>query len=352
MKPSLLALSSVLAAGLPPLAYAQTAPGQVPAIASAQAAASAPGGQAAARAEAATGSPAPSDAPAMPAAPAQRASAPLEHMPPPLNLVSPPASLNAKEKRGAKLSRQWRDRADMPQPGEDGVVRFLFGSAMPTVVCAPLQVCDLGLQPGEIVNSINVGDSVRWKITPAVSGEAIGDGRTTHLIIKPADAGLVSSMSVATNRRTYAIKLVSTQKDWMPLIAFSYPDDAQRQWAAYRQQAAFGSAATTLPTGENVANLDFNFRLSGDTPSWQPVRVYTDGAKTYIQFPPSVANASAPVLVGLADDGGWFSDETTQMVNYRMQGDRYVVDRVLDRAALISGVGEDQTQVLITRGER
>jgi type IV secretion system protein TrbG len=37
------------------------------------------------------------------------------------------------------------------------------------------------------------------------------------------------------------------------------------------------------------------------------------------------------------------------MVNYRMLGNRYVVDRVLDRAELISGVGSGQTRVVITR---
>jgi type IV secretion system protein VirB9 len=37
------------------------------------------------------------------------------------------------------------------------------------------------------------------------------------------------------------------------------------------------------------------------------------------------------------------------MVNYRMQGDRYIVDRVLDHAELVSGVGSSQTRVVITR---
>ena len=97
----------------------------------------------------------------------------------------------------------------------------------------------------------------------------------THLIIKPADAGLVSSLVIETDRRTYAIKLVSTQHEWMPLVAFNYPDDMQRQWSAYQQTVAFGAAASRLPTGENVANLDFGFRLSGDDPRWRPLRVYT-----------------------------------------------------------------------------
>jgi len=267
--------------------------------------------------------------------------------PPPINLLSPSAPLNAKEKRAVALARSWKNRAEMPQRGENGVVRFLYGATLPTVVCAPLQVCDLALQPGEIVNNINVGDKIRWLISPAVSGSP--EALVTHLIIKPTDAGLVSSLLIETNRRTYAIKLVSTRHEWMPLIAFNYPDDVQRQWSAYRQTIAFGAAASTLPNGGNIANLDFGFRLSGDHPGWRPLRVYTDGSKTYIEFPRSIGSDTAPALVALDNDGGWFSSPTEQMVNYRMQGDRYIVDRVLDRAELVSGVGSGQTRVIITR---
>lgn len=82
---------------------------------------------------------------------------------------------------------------------------------------------------------------------------------------------------------------------------------------------AFGAAASSLPTGENVANLHFGFRLSGEDPSWRPLRVYTDGVKTYIQFPRTLSSGTAPALVALDNDGGWFSSPSEQMVNYRMQ---------------------------------
>ncbi|MBO0738924.1 MAG: P-type conjugative transfer protein TrbG, partial [Alphaproteobacteria bacterium] len=268
-------------------------------------------------------------------------------MPPPVQLISPSAPLDAKARQAVSLSRNWRNRSEMPQRGEDGVVRYLFGATLPTIVCAPLQICNLALQPGEVVHDVQVGDSVRWKISPSISGG--GSEQTVHLIIKPVDAGLVSSLNVATNRRTYAIKLVSTRRDWMPLVAFNYPDDMQNQWSAYRQTVAFGAAANTLPTGENVANLDFGFQVSGDSPTWKPLRVYTDGAKTYIEFPRSISFTSAPTLVALDNSGGWFSSGNQQVVNYRMLGTRYVVDRVLDRAELVSGVGDDQSRVIITR---
>jgi type IV secretion system protein VirB9 len=36
------------------------------------------------------------------------------------------------------------------------------------------------------------------------------------------------------------------------------------------------------------------------------------------------------------------------MINYRLVGDRFEVDSVLDHAALITGVGDDQERVDIT----
>ena len=331
-------VAAALAAGLPGLALAQ--PVAVPAIATATAAA----GVAIAAPAGGPGA-APGTAPFAGQTPT--GPAPLTAPPPPVRLLSPSAPLNAKEQQGVRLAQAWKNRSEMPQPGEDGVVRFLYGSTLPTVVCAPLQVCDLALQPGEIVNNVNVGDKVRWNVSPGVSGSA--EGRVTHLVMKPADAGLVSSLLIQTNRRTYAIKLVSTQQEWMPLVAFNYPDDMQRQWSAYQRTTAFSSASSAPAGGINAANLDFGYRVTGDNPGWRPLRVYTDGTKTYIQFPRTMSAGTAPALVALDNDGSWFSSPTEQMVNYRILGDRYVVDRVLDRAELIAGVGGSQSRVVITR---
>jgi len=335
------AAGAALLLGLPALAQAEP-PVQVPAIARTDAAAAASASVSAPASHTTAG------AASTPAAASKTvvAVAPAA-MPPPIRLVSPSARLNAKERHAVSLARRWASRAEMPQRGAGGVIRYLYGATLPSIVCAPLQVCDLALQPGEIVNNVNLGDKVRWNVAPAVSGSP--QGQITHLIIKPADAGLISSMTIETNRRTYAVKLVSMQHEWMPLIAFNYPDDTQRQWSAYRENVAFRPTASDPRAGANAANLDFGFRISGDNPRWRPLRVYTDGVKTYIQFPHSLRFGSAPALVGLARDGSWFSDPTEEMVNYRIVGDRYVVDQLLDRAELVSGVGRGQTRVLITR---
>jgi type IV secretion system protein VirB9 len=128
------------------------------------------------------------------------------------------------------------------------------------------------------------------------------------VIIKPTDAGLTTNIFIATDRRTYSIKLTSTQRAWIPVLSFDYPDEVNAEWDAYRQKHAEQVQATTLPTGQNLANLDFGFEIHGDHPRWTPQRVYSDGVKTYIQFPSaSFAGSEAPALVALAHDGGLFS---------------------------------------------
>ncbi|MGD9664369.1 MAG: TrbG/VirB9 family P-type conjugative transfer protein, partial [Novosphingobium sp.] len=167
--------------------------------------------------------------------------APVRHMReadlPPVNMVSPNrVYLDAKEAHGVRLAEQWKTNPDKPRRGEDGSVKYLYGATMPTLVCTPLEVCAIQLQAGEVVNDVHAGDTARWRITPATSGA--GTGATTLVIVKPTDAGLTTNLFISTDRRTYSIQLKSTQKSWIPVLSFDYPDDMQREWASFRQQQA------------------------------------------------------------------------------------------------------------------
>lgn len=268
--------------------------------------------------------------------------------PPPVNLLSGrQARLNPKEERAVRLSEEWKQRPDLPTRGHEGAVVFTFGATLPTVVCAPLYPCNLLLQPGEVVQQVDLGDAVRWKVTPSIYGT--GSQATTALVIKPTDSGLESALTISTDRRLYTVKLLSRLRDWMPKVAFAYPEDVHQAWADYHAAQARTREATVLSDGRNIEALDFGFRLSGDSPSWRPIRVYTDGRKTYIQFPREMAFDEAPALVTFSSEGSLFSSPSPQLVNYRRQKDRYVVDKVLRRAALITGVGDQQTKVEIQR---
>jgi type IV secretion system protein VirB9 len=258
--------------------------------------------------------------------------------------------LTKQEKDAIAIAQRWRNSSGTgmaPVAGADGTIRFLFGAQQPGIVCAVLQVCDVELQAGEVVNSIHLGDTARWIVEPAITGG--GATEVQHLIIKPMDVGLETSLIVTTNRRTYHIRLRSHRTEFMPRIAFTYTEDAVAKWDAIKTREAKEKQERTIPqTNEYLGDLSFAYDVSGSA-SWKPVRVYNNGTKTIIQMPGAMAQTEAPTLLVVRKDGGLFTDAETVMVNYRIQGDRYIVDTVFDKAILIAGVGSGQDRVTITR---
>lgn len=261
-----------------------------------------------------------------------------------------PVSLNPKEQRALEIAREWKNNPDKPRRSADGGVIYLYGATLPTLITTPLQVSAIHLQPGEEVNDVHAGDATRWRITPSMIGS--GSTAITVVMVKPTESGLITNLIINTNRRSYTLKLMATRHEWVSYVAFDYPDDQARAWANFRSKQGKAENAATLPTGQNVANLDFGYQLTGDNPKWKPQRVYNDGVKTYIQFPSAQFSDEAPILVTIGKGKSLWSGPTEKLVNYRLIGDAYVVDQVIEEAALISGVGSGQTKVSIARGKR
>lgn len=250
--------------------------------------------------------------------------------------LSSAQDMSANEAKGTSISSKWRRSTGLVTKGADGKVVFLYGEVQPSIVCSPLQVCDVELQAGEVVRDVLVGDTVRWKVEPATSG-AVG-GQSVHLVVKPSEPDLVSSMVVTTSRRTYHIQLKSHQTQYMARIGFEYPEDVSQKLADINARME----ARTIPgAGLPAENLNFGYRTSGRA-RWKPTRVYSDGTKTYIQFPFSFGGQDAPVLFVVS--GG-----QNRIVNYRVKDTMMIVDYMLDRAVLVSGVGWKQEKITISR---
>jgi len=260
--------------------------------------------------------------------------------------------LTAQEKAGLAISRQWiasTSASVKPVPGPDGTIRFLFGQSQPSIVCAVMQVCDVELQPGEQVSSVNLGDAVRWLVEPALSGS--GADAIQHLVIKPLDVGLETSLMVTTDRRTYHLRLRSHRTEYMPRVAFSYSESVDAKWAAVKKKVAAEQsrrAATGGSKKEYLGDLDFGYRVSGNAP-FKPTRVYNDGVKTIIEMPSTFSQGEAPTLLVVRKSGSVFKKDDEVMVNYRLQDGRYVVDTLFDKAVLIAGVGIGQRKITIER---
>jgi type IV secretory pathway VirB9-like protein len=74
----------------------------------------------------------------------------------------------------------------------------------------------------------------------------------------------------------------------------------------------------------------------GRAPAWMPERVFDDGHKTYIQFAPDLGTTEAPPLFVIGEN------KQAELVNYRVQGRYYVVDRLITAAELRLGTKEQQ----------
>ena len=246
-----------------------------------------------------------------------------------------------------RVSEQWMSSKNAPAAGPDGKVLYSYGAGLPTVVCAPLRVCIIELQSGEkIVGEPQIGDSVRWNLAPALYGK--GDDATSVIVLKPQMAGLDTNLLITTDRRAYYLRLISKPEEYVARVAFAYPDVDERKWQVHlAQQREVEMQANRnrelTPAAVAVGSLCFDYSMKGGDENLRPIRVFDDGAKTYIQMPPGVQNRQAPALVVVGADG------KGEMVNYRVKDQLYVVDRLIDRAQLILGAGKKAQKVEITR---
>jgi type IV secretion system protein TrbG len=279
--------------------------------------------------------------------------------------------LDDEERAGVEVTNAWRQKSYesmVSQAGTTGSVLFRYGESYPAVVCAILQVTDIELEPGEVVTALNVGDTTRWSVESAVSGS--GNEQVQHLIVKPRDIGLNTSLVVTTDRRTYHLVLVSDHTEFMHSVRFVYSDQhesvagatpAGTPVAAPSPAPTPRPAAPRHPDGEAkkvafvkgdpapVDDTDDGYVVTGRA-DWKPVSVYSRDGKTYIEMPESVRHKEAPVLFEETKKG-WFHHEKI-LVNYRVLGRWLVADTVMDQAILISGVGSSQKKVVIKHSQQ
>jgi type IV secretion system protein VirB9 len=214
--------------------------------------------------------------------------------------------------------------------------------ALYQVYAAPGQITDIALAAGEqLVGSgpVAAGDTVRWVIGDTESGT--GPTKRMHILLKPTRADLVTNLVINTDRRTYHLELRSTEKTYMASVSWAY---AQDQLIALRRQNAAADAAAPVATGVDINALNFRYRIEGDNPAWRPLRAFDDGRQVFIAVPNGIGQGEMPPLWVIGPEGG------AELVNYRIQGNHMIVDRLFAAAELRLG-GEQQKKVRIIRSD-
>ncbi|HEX4693644.1 P-type conjugative transfer protein TrbG [Sphingomonas sp.] len=262
----------------------------------------------------------------------------------PILIAAPPADAASREHRvrAAASAVAAANRAGTREPtspsfiNASAVMPFVDGTIY-RIYTAPERVTDIALQMGEQLRAVASGDTARWVIGDTTSGT--GAELRAHILVKPYAGGLTTNLVVTTDRRTYHLSLSSSGGAAMSAISWTYPQDAL---IALKASEAAAASAAPVSSSLDVDALHFDYAISGDRPAWRPIRAFDDGRQTFIEFPPNLPVGEAPPLFLVGAKG------EAQLVNYRLRGRYYVVDRIFDVAELRLGT-RHQDIVRVTR---
>jgi type IV secretion system protein VirB9 len=227
-------------------------------------------------------------------------------------------------------------RAARIEPSKAGYLNAIqvypyTAGALYQLYAAVNQVTDIALEAGEKLVSVSAGDTVRWVVGDTSSGE--GGNAQVHILVKPIAPDITTNLIITTDRRTYHLELHATASTYMASLSWTYPG------ATLTPLKGAGLTGGDATAGDRVGldadNIRFRYRIEGEAP-WKPLRVFDDGAKVFIQFPATLRQGEAPPLFVIDGSG------KPALVNYRVKGATYIVDRLFAAAELRLGTAPQQ----------
>lgn len=208
---------------------------------------------------------------------------------------------------------------------------------------APFRVTSITLEQGEELTTPPVlGDTVNFEVVTSQSFTEQGRP-LVHILIKPFYARQATNLTLFTNQRVYQFDVESRDITYMPVVSFRYPLSRQEQMI---RAAEIERNAIVL--NGSIEQFDFGYEIvytEPHLPRWAPSIVFSDGARTYMQFPSAYRASYAPVLFAVEGN-------ERQLVTYRVVGDYFIADRVQEpggRFELILDVNAGQIITIIRR---
>jgi len=231
------------------------------------------------------------------------------------------------------------NQAAIRGPGDASLVGALHEfayerGALYAIQASPQRITDIALEPGESLLSVSAGDTTRWIVGDARSGT--GPSSQSHVLVKPNAANLSTNLVIMTDRRVYHVELKSVSGPAMAAVSWRYPADMMLA------NNPAPPPAPPPPPPFSPEQLNLRYRIDGDKPDWRPLAAFDDGSQVFIEMPEKIRTMEAPPLFVIGDEGA-------ELVNYRVQGKYYVVDRLFNKAELRLGSGWGQKKVQIHR---
>jgi type IV secretion system protein VirB9 len=241
-----------------------------------------------------------------------------------------------------------------PLQGDSRLVQFNYDEDNTFLVLTkPKAVTHIQFAPDESVQSIAAGDTAQWELTPTKNRK--------NIFVKPRYEGLETSMTIITDKRTYQFVMKSTGdgKKWYQRVSWLYASSLVLEQDAVLDEAAAESAMPAMPgmpalpvtrPGSNATpvfgavdqqaatglgirpeSLRFGYEIKGNA-AFRPTNVFDDGKFTYLKMPSSLQELPALFTV--------IEGQDYSLVNYTVNGDYLVVQRLVTEAVLKLGKSE------------
>ena len=173
----------------------------------------------------------------------------------------------------------------------------------------------LEFEPGEKIETVGIGDSSGWQVTP--------NGAGTIMFLKPIGLPPTTNLSIITNHRRYNLELVAKSGLRVPQsqitysVRFRYPQKVQ------------AAEDTTPPVLIATPPESWNRAYSYDGARANvPEQVFDDGKSTYFRF---ASGSSAPAIFSITPDAG------ESIVNFSVRGPYTVVEQIAPQFVLRQG---------------
>ena len=149
---------------------------------------------------------------------------------------------------------------------------------------------------GEKVESVQLGDHVSWQVDRLKRGDMLS-------VVPIENGGAYTNMLVTTNRRVYSFEMTARHAPHVEdpsltyLYRFDYPMTAE-EFAKSRSRASGIDDVVARNDESGGGGFNTAYRASGPK-RLKPVRMFDDGAKTYLAF---VKGAPRPAAFAVGPD--------------------------------------------------
>lgn len=198
-------------------------------------------------------------------------------------------------------------------------------------------ITDITLKENEEVGYIAAGDTERWMIDQfKLNGK-------THIYIKPLQDNIKTNLIINTQSHSYRFLISSSKSNYTPIVEFNFTDEIAKKIKKEKlekeltprpltkEEKEFKDIYTIDNGKERILkkmNKNYTVIKHGKVADdFYPLEIFDDGIRTYLKMPKS-NKFNLPVLYDVNDEN------ELSLVNYRVLGNYFIVDKVFIKARL------------------